>query len=405
MPAIPKVILATPAWSLNGPNVFSANLVRGLLARRIPAYIVLTRPDWLDAKPLPMPSDIPFETLPVNRFMSFSARRQAMTRYLEAQGPCIYIPNYDFGHSCISPKLSDQIAIAGIVHSDDPQHYDHVARLGAYWNAAVAVSPAIACETLKIAPALAPRLSVIPYGIASADVFPERAHTARGPLRAIYAGRLDQPQKRVLDLPEIVRATAELEIPIHLSIVGSGPAERELKARCEALGVAGSIEFRGTLDNAALAKLLAAQDVFLLASAFEGLPIGVLEAMGQGCVPVVSDIRSGIRELVEDGVDGFRVPTGDSRAFADRLAALYRDPAQRRRTAQAAYAKAASGCYRLDRMVASYIELFEEIMAAPFHRPMGRVIAPPDLPWQERLPGPVQSCGHAVRQFVGKRRA
>src|SRR5580700_8434659 len=158
MPVIPTIVLATPAWSLNGPNVFSANLVRGLRARRIQAHIVLTRPDWQDAKPLPMPPDIPFETLAVNRFMSFSARRRVMIRYLESQGPCVYIPNYDVGHSCISPKLSDRIAIAGIVHSDDPQHYDHVARLGAYWNAVVAVSPAIACEILKIAPALASQI-------------------------------------------------------------------------------------------------------------------------------------------------------------------------------------------------------------------------------------------------------
>jgi glycosyltransferase involved in cell wall biosynthesis len=404
MPDLPNVILATPTWSLNGPNIFSANLVRSLQTQKIPAHIVLTRPDWLDAKPLPKPPDIRFETLAVNRFMSFSARCEAMIRYLETHAPCIYIPNYDFGHSCVSPKLSDRIAIVGIVHSDDPQHYAHVARLGNYWNAVVAVSSAIAGETLQVQPALSPRLSVIPYGIASAVAFPERARTTRRWLRAIYAGRLDQPQKRVLDLPEIVKAAHELDVPLHLSIAGSGPAEAQLKERCETLGVGATIEFLGTLNSDALAKVLSEKDVFLITSAFEGLPIGVLEAMGQGCVPVVTDIRSGIRELVEDGVDGFCVTVGDSRAFARRLSALFCDPAKLRQMAEAAYARAASGRYRLDQMVRSYIELFEEITAETFHRPAGRILAPPDLQWQEHLPGPLQGCGHAVKRLLGNRR-
>lgn len=400
MPDPPNLILATPTWSLNGPNVFSANLVRGLRSLQIPAHIVLTRPDWRDTKPLPAPPDIRFETLPVNRFMSFSARCRVMIQYLEAHAPCIYIPNYDFGHSCISPKLSDRIAIVGIVHSDDPQHYDHVARLGIYWNAVVAVSLSIARETLKIAPGLGSRLFAIPYGIVSSASFPERSHVPGEPLRAVYAGRLDQPQKRVLDLPEIIKAAREREVPVHLRIAGSGAAEAALKTKCEALAVGESIEFLGTLDTETLAKVLAGQDVFLLTSEFEGLPIGLLEAMGQGCVPIVSDIRSGIHELVEDGVEGFRIGIGDYRRFADRLAALYAEPTRLRRMAQAAYARATSGCYGLDRMVKSYVELFVKIMAENFHRPGGRILAPRAIPWREHLPGLFQSCGHAARQVL-----
>jgi glycosyltransferase involved in cell wall biosynthesis len=405
MAEVPNVILATPSWSLNGPNVFSANLVRGLRAGGVPAHIVLTRPDWVDAKPLAAPVDIPLVTLGVDRFMSFRARCRAMIQYLEDHAPCIYVPNYDFGHSCVSPKLSDRVAIAGIVHSDDPQHYDHVVRLGEYWNAIVAVSPTIAEETLRIAPALAPRLSTIPYGIAAAPTFPKRTGAQGGPLRAIYAGRLDQPQKRVLDLPAIVQAAAGMHVPVHLAIAGSGPAEAELRSRCEALGVRRSVEFLGTLDAAALAQVLAQQDVFLLASAFEGLPIGVLEAMGQGSIPVVTSLRSGIRELVEDGVNGFRLEIGDIEGFANRLATIHRDPDRRRRMAEAAYLRASSGCYRLDHMVGSYVSLFERLMGGNFHRPAGNITPPPDLPWQEHLPGLIQTCGHAVKQLLGMGRA
>jgi glycosyltransferase involved in cell wall biosynthesis len=371
-----------------------------LKARHIPAQIVLTRPDWVDAKPLSLPSDIPLEALPVRPFMNLRARWRAMIQHLEERAPCIYIPNYDFGHSCVSPRLSQRVAIVGIVHSDDPQHYEHVTRLGNYWNAVVAVSTAIADETLEIAPTVASRLSVIPYGVASAASLPDRS--SPGPLRVVYAGRLEQPQKRVLDLPEIVKAAMTLGVPVRLTIAGSGPAEAQLRSRCAAAG--GSIEFLGTLDGEALSSVLAQQDVFLLASGFEGLPVGVLEAMGQGCIPVVSDLRSGIREVVVDGRNGFRVAVGDIQGFAARLAELHANPGMRRQMSEAAYDTVRSGCYTLDSMVESYIGLFEKVLddarCGAFRRPQGAILPPPNLPWQEYLSAPLQRAGHFGKQLL-----
>ena len=333
MISLANVILAAPKWGLNGPNVFSANLARALNALGMAAHIVLTRPDWVDTKPLPKPGDILFRTLPVRPFMSFRNRCAAMIRYLEQHSPCVYIPNHDFGHSCISPQLSNRIVAVGILHSDDPQHYEHAVRLGGYWNRTVAVSAAIAADAIKLAPSLAGRISVIPHGVAAAAAFPQRTGNRDEPLRVIYAGRLDQPQKRVLDLPKILRAAAREKVQIHLTIAGSGPAERQLRADFSALDAGHTVEFLGTVENGAMAKIFASQAVFLLASAFEGLSLSLVEAMGQGCVPVITDVRSGIPELISDGVDGFRVPIGDIDGFAARLAALQRNPGLRRQMA------------------------------------------------------------------------
>jgi glycosyltransferase involved in cell wall biosynthesis len=402
-----NVILAAPNWSLNGPNVFSANLARELNARGIAAHIVLTRPDWLDAKPLPKPADIVIQTLPVSPFMSFRNRCAAMIRYLEEHSPCIYIPNHDFGHSCVSPQLSDRIITIGIIHSDDPQHYEHTVRMGGYWNRAVAVSSAIAQETLKLAPALAGRISVIPHGVAAAAVFPERQCKLDEPLRAIYAGRLDQPQKRVLDLPKILYAAARESVRIHLTIAGRGAAEKQLKADLATLGRGHTVEFLGTVENGTLAQIFARQDVFLLTSEFEGLPISLLEAMGHGCVPIVTDIRSGAPDLICNCLDGFRVPIGDVDGFAARLAALYKDPVMRRQMAYAAYVKASSGCYRMKKMAESYIRLFTEAIdeqqSGAFRRPVGKIRAPLDLRWTERFPAPLQYWGHRAKQVLTER--
>ncbi len=403
---LPNVILAAPNWSLNGPNVFSANLARELNARGMAAHVVLTRPDWLDAKPLPKPADIVIRTLPVSPFMSFRNRCAAMIRYLEEHSPCIYVPNHDFGHSCVGPQLSNRIVTVGIIHSDDPQHYEHAARMGRYWNRAVAVSSAIAAETLKLAPALAGRISVIPHGVATAAVFPERQCRLDQPLRVIYAGRLDQPQKRVLDLPKILRAAARESVRIHLTIAGSGPAEGQLKAEFAALDAGHTVEFLGTAEHGALAEIFARQDVLLLTSAFEGLPISLLEAMGQGCVPITTNIRSGVPELIRDEVDGFRVSVGDIDGFAARLEALYRNPVMRRQMGHAAYVKASAGRYRTEQMAESYIRLFtaaiDEQQSGAYRRLFGKVRAPPGLRWTERFPRPLQFWGHRATQILAE---
>ena len=57
-------------------------------------------------------------------------------------------------------------------------------------------------------------------------------------------------------------------------------------------------------------QILEQQDAYILTSEFEGMPNALNEAMARGCVPVVTDIRSGIPELVRYGVNGYRVPVG-----------------------------------------------------------------------------------------------
>ena len=84
-----NVVVATPAWSLNGPNVFAANLVGGLRAAGVRAHILLTRPDWSDGKPMSWPPGVPLRTLPVGRYASLRSRWRAMSRYLEEMTPCI----------------------------------------------------------------------------------------------------------------------------------------------------------------------------------------------------------------------------------------------------------------------------------------------------------------------------
>ena len=73
--------------------------------------------------------------------------------------------------------------------------------------------------------------------------------------------------------------------------------------------------YGGVVTGADKWRVLAENDVFLLPSKYEGLPMALLEAMAAGCVPVVSNVGS-IATVVEDGVNGVFVNEND---VAERL--------------------------------------------------------------------------------------
>src|SRR5215471_9837816 len=81
------VVVGTPQWTLNGVNVFSVNLVRGLLSNGIPAHILLTEEDshlvTVNDARMERAEAVPYCRLPVERWRSWGAHWGAMIRYLE----------------------------------------------------------------------------------------------------------------------------------------------------------------------------------------------------------------------------------------------------------------------------------------------------------------------------------
>ena len=381
----PEVIVAATYWVLNGVNIFSANLVRGLCSQGIPGQILLTEEDTalvhFSESSMPKPSDIPFHKLPVRHRTSWGGHWGAMIRYLEERAPCIYIPNSDWRHSCVSPLLSNQVGIVGVVHSDDPLHYDHVSRLGQYWNAIITTSRTIAEKTAALNPSLRGRIVVIPIGVDIPFSPPKQRPNRERPLRMIYHGVLKQHQKRVLDLPKVISELAARKVPVELSIAGGGPDEMRLKEACKDFVEQRIIRFLGVVPHDAIFDLLEQNDVYVLTSEFEGMPNALLEAMGRGCVPVVTNMESAIPQLVQDGDNGFVVPIGDIGAFADRLTILQCDHSLRRQMAFNAYERVNRGKYRIQDMLRDYIEVFDRVLndvqGGRFQRPANSLQPPP----------------------------
>jgi len=391
-----KVIVTSPSWSLNGINTFSANLVRGLRGRDLDATLLLTGITYVERKPLPLPSDIPVEKLAIPRFATWQARRMALLRLLESRAPCVYLPNHDFLHASIASALSPRVGVIGIVHSDDEQHYDHAARMGSSWNQVVAVSDRISVNLLEKRSVDPTRLSVIPYGVAVTATLPARQNGA--PLRIIYAGRLDAAQKRCGDLLDVAAILTRLGVEFSLTIAGDGPERGTLARRIVASGLSDKVKLAGTIASGRMTELYREFDAFLLPSAYEGMPLAMLEAMGQGCVPFASDVESGIPQLIGHGENGFTAPVGDVEQFATLLSE-FAASSDRERLSRAAWKSVSDGRYRIPDMIGRYADLLEkvetEVESGSFRR-SGSISRMP-LPLREKITSPLWSLRPAIR--------
>lgn len=119
----------------------------------------------------------------------------------------------------------------------------------------------------------------------------------------------------------------------HFVFAGDGPDRAGLAALASQLGLDDRVTFLGYRQD--VQKLIAAADLVVLPSLYEGLPLVILEAMA-GAKPVVASRIPGIQEIVTEGVDGILFDPGDPRDLARGIEAILTDPDQARRIGAAA---------------------------------------------------------------------
>ncbi|MFD2244915.1 glycosyltransferase family 4 protein [Pontibacter ruber] len=139
-------------------------------------------------------------------------------------------------------------------------------------------------------------------------------------LRVLYAGRLDNGHKGIFDLPKIDQMLKQNGVLVKWHIIGFGRDEDELKERWNS---AENVEWIGKVDNKNVLKLCSANDLIVLPSRVEGLPVVLVEAMKVGLIPLVTDIDSGYPDVITDGENGFILPVGDIKAFSDKITLLH----------------------------------------------------------------------------------
>lgn len=138
-----------------------------------------------------------------------------------------------------------------------------------------------------------------------------------------------------------------------LEIVGEGPERAALEARAERLGIRGAVTMPGLLTDPL--PTMAAGEIFVLSSRFEGFPNVLLEAMACGRPCIATDCETGPAEAITDGHDGLLVPVDDTAALAKALQSLMGDPIRRKRIGAAA--TEVRSRYAMDRIIGRWEDL------------------------------------------------
>ncbi len=235
----------------------------------------------------------------------------------------VFVPNLAVGAYVASRYLRDcGIKTVGVLHSDDKFHQGLLETFGTEpfnVDRFVCVSKLL-LKVAKKRGISGEQLSLIPYG---APLPAAAARKSGKSFTVIYAGRLEEEQKRIRQVLEAF-IDCENAIPqFQGELYGSGSKTAQLQERLQEAG-SKSVKLMGAVSPEEIQDRIVDGQVFLLLSAYEGLPIALMEAMACGLVPIVRRIRSGIDELVIDGETGFVID--DDTQVLQKVQKLIADP-------------------------------------------------------------------------------
>ena len=141
----------------------------------------------------------------------------------------------------------------------------------------------------------------------------------KGKRHLVTVGRLNY-QKGFDFLLKAFNKARQKAPSIHLTIVGDGPEKGSLRRLAVDLGVVDSVTFVGQQDNPF--PFMAHADLFVSSSRYEGSPNAVLESLACGTPVLAFDCPGGTGEIIEEGKNGWLVPSEDWEAMSEKIVEL-----------------------------------------------------------------------------------
>jgi len=172
----------------------------------------------------------------------------------------------------------------------------------------------------------------------------------------ISVGRLTE-QKGYPCLIEAFNNLIKKYPDLALIILGEGEDREKLEREVKIKNLKENISFLRNKDN--VPEYLAASDVFVSSSLWEGLPLSILEAMASR-LPVIATQVGGVPEIIKEGETGFLVEPKNSKALAEKIGYLLSLPQEERKKVGEKGRKLVEEKFTLDKMVKSYENLYEE---------------------------------------------
>jgi glycosyltransferase involved in cell wall biosynthesis len=161
--------------------------------------------------------------------------------------------------------------------------------------------------------------------------------------------------------PVLLRALQLLRkqgIPFHAIMIGDGPERNNLEDLSRHYDLTGCVSWVGTQRN--ISSWLSRFDIFVLPSAWEGLPISILEAMAAK-LPVVATAVGGTSEAVLTDQTGILVPPGDPERLFHGIYRLILDASLRAKMGQAGYLRVTEH-FSINQTINNVLELYTELI-------------------------------------------
>jgi glycosyltransferase involved in cell wall biosynthesis len=165
------------------------------------------------------------------------------------------------------------------------------------------------------------------------------------------------------DYPNLLRAFVSVRQQhpeAVLLLVGRGSLQGETEALARDLGLGGAVRFLGVRQD--IPEVMNAADGYVMSSAWEGMPIVLLEAAA-AALPIVATTVGGNEEVVRDGESGFLVPPRDHEALAKAMGRLAAMPEAQRRAMGERGREHVRSHYGLSRVVERWEALYREVLA------------------------------------------
>lgn len=253
--------------------------------------------------------------------------------------------------------------------------YSRIERAAARWcHRIVTVSEYQRDWALRLGIGAAGQVVAIPNGVPTRRTEGRRSRAEErsqlgltDEVAVLYLGRLAE-QKGLEYLVRAVPLLGQDRPRVRVLLAGDGPLHDHLNALATDLGVGNEVRFLGFRSD--VGDLLAAADIVVLPSLWEGLSVSLLEAMAAGR-PVVTTTIGSNREVTRDGAVASLVPPKDPVALAAAIRELVNDPARREELGRAAQSEQRSR-YTMSRMIDSYLDEYDRLLACGATRTVGR---------------------------------
>jgi glycosyltransferase involved in cell wall biosynthesis len=363
-----------------GAETVATRIALGLDRSRFESIICSTRPSRSEHVEAARADGV--EVLELNRRSKLDVWRWRPLIRLLRSGRVDIVHAHKFGSNLWGALLTPRGALPMLLAHEHSWSYEGRLRrvvdrelIARRATAILAVSPIDRMRMIELERIPPEKVVFIPNGIPdrpAGEGEPVRRELGLAPSDAVVGTVCGlRPEK---ELETVLRALGRLapqRPDLRFVVVGDGPEREALEGLAAELGVA--TLFLGHRPNDEVPDLLAAMDVLVCSSRFEGMPLAVLEWMAAGKAIVASRV-GGIPSIVEDGEEAVLVPPRDHAAFAHEIGRLLDDPSERRRLGQAAQRRQGAE-FRFENTLrlleALYDQLYAEAATATSRLPRG----------------------------------